>query len=122
MSLLKSSLAIRQLEFVVFLGWPEKERAKKQSVLVDIDIQFSEVPKACLTDNIKDTLCYSTLITDLVNQTKNKSFRLIEHFAQHIFTIVKTITPHSTVQVRVSKQPNIEGYGMINVSFNYGDH
>lgn len=89
----KSSLEIKQLELVIHLGWPEKERSKRQLVLADLHIHFNESPKACVSDHLDDTVCYASLIKQLVAQTQDKTFHLIEHVAENLYTLLKAALP-----------------------------
>ncbi|HVE44009.1 MAG TPA: dihydroneopterin aldolase [Gammaproteobacteria bacterium] len=119
---MKTNLSIRQLELSVFLGWPEAERAQKQSVWIDIEWRPINVPGACVSDNLEETLCYFTLITQLKEKTEGTSFRLIEHLAQTIYKIVQTFSSlPAQIQVGVKKYPPIPGLTQ-GVYFTYGDH
>ena len=108
--LIKSKLWIRGLELSVYLGWPDKERQQQQIVLLDIEIQLPAPPKACLTDHLQDTLCYSTLITYLQETITNKKFHLIEHLTHEIYTLIKPRLPnHTKMALHLTKHPPIPG-------------
>lgn len=121
-STLHSRLTIRDLELNVNLGWPEKERLQEQRVLLDIEIRFLQPLKACMTDNLQDTICYATLTQTLRNEISGKKFSLIEHLAHTLYQILKSQLPEQThLNVRLTKYPNIEGL-LSGVSFDYGDN
>lgn len=120
-SVLYTSLSIRGLELVVHLGWPDNERSVEQMVWLDIDIFLPDPPKACVTDKLEDTYCYSTLTTLVREKIKAKTFHLIEHLNYHIYHAVKPEFPKDTrIIVRLTKHPHIEGLSG-GVSFTYGD-
>lgn len=106
----QSSLLINGLELHLHLGWPDHEREEKQMVLVDIEIFFDEIPLACRTDQLKDTLCYSELIQQLQTQLSQKSFHLIEHLSYEIHRILGSLLTYpAEIIVRIRKYPHISG-------------
>lgn len=118
---MNSILTIRGLVLHVKLGWPDKERLLEQDVRLDVNIRFPEPPKACVSDNLDDTLCYSLLIKHLRASIANKHWHLIEHLSHEIYHIIKSKLPkQSSLSVRITKKPNIEGLSK-GVSFEYGD-
>jgi len=121
MKKLNTSLSIRQLKLKVHLGWGEKERNKPQIIFVNIDLAFEKPPKACVTDQLDDTICYDVLITKLNKKIIKKKFRLIEHLSQTIYLFIKTQIPKKTkVVVHLLKYPDIAGL-KDGVRFSYGD-
>lgn len=117
-----SSLSISGLELNIYLGWPDNERSAQQVVHLDIDIQYPEPPKACLTDNLVDTICYSELLSEIRHHLQNKKFHLIEHLSYEIFTFIQTKLPnHSRLQIHITKKPKIAGLtGHVRFSY-WGD-
>lgn len=105
-----TSLSIRGLELDVTLGWLDNERSKAQTVLLDVDMYFPKPPLACHTDNLKDTICYSTLIQTIRNGIATKHFRLLEHLSQTIYQIIKSYLQDTVkINVSVTKHPAILG-------------
>lgn len=105
-----TSLSIKQLNLFVSLGWPEKERLEKQSILMDIDIDFNTAPSACVSDQLQDTLCYSDLIESLRNTLENQTFHLIEHLCHAAFHLLKPSLPSDArLHISVLKHPAILG-------------
>lgn len=116
-----SALLIDDLELHVHLGWPNDEREERQLVHVDIDIWFAEPPKACISDHLDDTLCYSTLIDTIREKITNQHFHLIEHLTCEIYNIIKPLVANnSRVKVSIKKHPKIEGLAG-HVRFSYWD-
>jgi dihydroneopterin aldolase len=116
-----ATLSIRHLELHVNLGWRKKERSHEQAILLDLDIRFPSLPKACMTDDLEDTVCYAQLIEEIRTQVATKNYKLIEHLSAEIYTIAKTHLPKkSQLNVRIIKYPKVEGL-TDGVCFSYGD-
>lgn len=114
-----ASLLINNLELSVHLGWPEKERAKKQIVQVSIEFFFTKPPKACVSDDLADTFCYDDLIKKLKEKTSQKQFYLIEHLAHEIYAQIKQLISMN-IMIHLTKKPKISGLRN-GVCFSYGD-
>lgn len=116
-----SILRIRKLELSLNLGWGEKERSKERKVLLDIAISFPESPKACASDELRDTVCYATLSQVIREKVSAKPYRLIEHLSSDIYTLVKNQIPkNAKLKICITKFPAIGGLKE-GVSFEYGD-
>lgn len=121
MTKIASSLYIRNLELQVYLGWPHRERLKKQIVMVDITINYLKPPEACKTDHLNNTLCYSEVITAILAKVSNQKFHLVEYVTQEIYSVVKSYLPvHATAIVQLTKRPTVRGF-QGDVQFTYGD-
>lgn len=121
MKALATSLQLRGFELSVFLGWPDVERATAQIVLLDMDIHFAEAPKACLTDQLGDTICYATLLQSLREHVALQSFRLVEYLGRDIYDFTKSqLPPKSRLLISLTKHPDIPGLTG-GVCFRYGD-
>jgi dihydroneopterin aldolase len=107
---INSRLFIRGLELKVHLGWPDNERQEPQVVHLDVDIWFKGPPKACITDNLDDTICYSTLVDEIRNDISTKKFHLIEYLSREIHQFIKSrLSDQSRVTVRITKHTQIQG-------------
>lgn len=113
-------LTINQLELDLFLGWPDEERMRRQHVQFNIDIEYPELPKACETDHLDDTVCYRALIETLRHHLTAQKFHLIEHVTLEAARLLKTLLPaNSKIKISLTKKPLIEGLG--SVTFHYVD-
>lgn len=116
-----TTLFIRGLELQVNLGWRRQERKQEQAILLDIDLTFPKVPKACKTDDLNDAICYAELAKCIQKSLADKDFKLVEHLAYHIYHTIKPNVPIKTkIAVRVTKYPKIEGLTG-GVCFSYAD-
>jgi FolB domain-containing protein len=106
---------------IVFLGWPDSERAQQQIVIVDFSLRFAEPPAGCVSDQLQDTHCYDTLTTKLKDMLASGNFRLLEHLGHEIYQFIKTLVTTTTlVNIRVKKLPPIANLKE-GVFFHYGD-
>lgn len=106
----KSSLLLQGLALQVNLGWRKQERGKEQAVILDLTLAFPQPPKACLTDELEDTLCYADLIEKIRTAIAHKNFRLLEHLGYDIYHLIKAHVPPTTkISVRITKFPKIDG-------------
>lgn len=122
MNQIKTRLYIKQVDLRVNLGWRQKERTTEQAILLDIDIIFSQLPGACKTDDLSQTVCYDQLIQTIRTRLGDRHFRLIEHLTQEIYLITKSLLPASaSTIIHLTKFPKVEGLTG-GVCFTYGDN
>ena len=102
-----SILKISNYELLVHLGVSKNEKEKKQKVLLSIEVYFATLPKASITDNIKDTICYNG-ICDGLEDFNGKTFNTIEGFAHKVFTFLNNISKPNHLKLQVDKFPDIK--------------
>lgn len=116
-----SYLSIKQLELNVNLGWRDQERRQEQAVLLDVDIYYAAIPKACETDDLTDTVCYADLIEKIHQHTRDKKYKLVEHLSADLYQLIKSqLSMQANIVVRVTKYPKLKGLTG-GVCFHYGD-
>jgi len=116
---LQTMLKLQNLKLPIRIGCTDEERATEQFISVNINIFFPTPPKGCLTDNIKDTVCYAAITKILDNAIAHHEFQLIEHLGHKIYQLIKSSHPKLKITVEVSKKPPIAHLNT--VSFCYGD-
>lgn len=103
-------LSINGFELPVHLGWPDAERQQAQIIRIDLQIQFASPPKACVTDQLQDTFCYDKLLNHLHEKIDTREFRLIEHLAAEIHSLLQPLLPsEAKLTVNLLKFPSING-------------
>lgn len=118
---LSPCLRINRLALTVKLGWEESERQNAQTVYFDMLIQFPNLPHAAIDDDLQNTICYQTLITNLRAHLQYVSFRLLEHLTYDVYQYLKQHLPNSIhFQITLTKYPAILGLTE-GVSFTLGD-
>ncbi len=101
-------LILDDISLYVSLGNLDKERATLQQVLLQIKLRFINLPLACTTDNLQDTICYAALACELQKFCDGRSFKLVEAFGYQLYQLLKekiaTTTSHQIdVFLRVTK-------------------
>jgi FolB domain-containing protein len=99
------ALILEDLKLKINLGVTALERRKKQTVLLQIKIDFPKTPLACKTGKISDTICYDKLIKKIQSFCKNKEFCLIEEMGMQLLLVTKKAVPQNCkIHLRVAKQ------------------
>ena len=110
------TLFIEEISVPITIGVHEVERAKKQELLIDLDLSF-DANKAASTDDIKDTINYEQLTYDLRDLAMQTSFELVEALAKHIIDWIHATHPEiKHIKIKIKKQgvfPNAKAYGII---------
>lgn len=115
----KNLLTINALELDVFLGWPNEERLRKQTIKLDVNLQFKQMPHACISDDLAGTVCYRELIESLRRHLVDKKFHLIEHLTHEVYQFIRSFVPVETdIAIALTKRPQILGLG--SVTYHYG--
>ena len=115
-------LEFRGARLAVRLGCGAEERARPQPVDLDVSVRFAELPPACETDKLEDTICYADLIEAARARVAGHEFKLVEHLAYELLGTLRPLVPPSAeLWLRVTKlHPPVEGLSG-GVSFALGD-
>jgi FolB domain-containing protein len=94
---------IKNLVIPCKIGLYEKERRRKQDVIIDVEI-FHNLKEAGVTDNIRKTINYSELTLRITKLVSGCESRLLENIAQNIASLVLKDSRTRKVTVRVRKK------------------
>jgi FolB domain-containing protein len=94
---------IRDLLVQTRVGITEKERRRKQGVIIDIFI-FRDLSPAGTTDDPEKTLSYSQINDDVLDYVSNGEFKLLEGMAEGIASILLKNRAVMKVRVKVRKK------------------
>ncbi len=117
-----SVISLNDLKILINLGVSKKERSKEQEVNISFKFFFLDKPEGCVTDNIKDTICYHQ-ISDIINNfCKEKEFNLLERLCISLFNTIRPEIHESVkiwIQIEKCNPPikNLNG----TTSFEYTD-
>jgi dihydroneopterin aldolase len=117
-----SLLEFRGARLSVRLGCGAEERALPQPVDLDVSVRFAELPAACESDKLEDTVCYAELIEAARARLAGREFKLVERLAHELYgTLRPLVPPAAELALRVTKlhPPVAELAG--GVSFALGD-
>ncbi|QIW10117.1 dihydroneopterin aldolase [Francisella sp. LA112445] len=105
---MRQSLFLNELEIYVSLGCSAEERAYKQMIKLDIELEFTENYSASDTDNLEETICYYTLRNNIQEFCNNISCNLIEYLAKQIFLFIqKNYTNVNLKYLKLIKAPPV---------------
>lgn len=105
------------------IGVTEKERARPQDVVIDIDIATDLGPSGT-SDALEDTIDYDGLVTEVAALVRTSECNLLERLAAKIAAEVSAKRGVTGVTVRVKKQhvPVDEEVSAISVTIERGLH
>jgi dihydroneopterin aldolase len=97
-------IILEEIKIYTHIGITDKERAKRQKVLVTIEIE-PEASFSSLDDDISKTINYSSIHADVKGYVENHVFHLIETVAESLAGIIQQKYPIRSVAVTVKKFP-----------------
>jgi dihydroneopterin aldolase len=106
----KAILNIQKIKLEVKIGAIAEERQWPQLLLVDVIINFDELPKLAYTDDIADGLCYAKIVGMVRKFSVSREFNLIEHFAHMLAEELQKAFNIASLHIKVHKMPQIEGF------------
>lgn len=72
----------------IILGNNPEERNDKRPIIINISLRFLRGNAACNSDDLTNTVCYSSFLNFLEKKLENNNFKLIEKAAQFIYDSV----------------------------------
>jgi dihydroneopterin aldolase len=101
----KTTLTIDQLTLNVKLGLTKEERQVAQQISCSTEFYFPQVPGACITDQISDTICYHEIIEIIELYCQNSEFRLIEYLGYQLYLKIRENIPLEVkMKIKIDKQ------------------
>ncbi|APD50574.1 dihydroneopterin aldolase [Francisella hispaniensis] len=109
---MKQSLFLNDIEIYVSLGCSEEERAYKQMVTLDLELEFSQNYNASNSDNLEETICYYTLRNNIQQFCDSISCNLIEYLAKQIYLFIQKNFEDITIKfLKLTKKPPVSQIG-----------
>ena len=104
-------LGLNQFRCQVKLGHGSEERVLPQWVSFSVSIRFKNLPQACLTDELTDTIDYQLLSNSLEELCESRPYKLIEKLGYDAYQKLLNILPsESQIQLTLTKEkPPIHG-------------
>lgn len=97
-------MKIHDLRLQVRLGCTRAERAVPQEVRVGVELSFFQEPAGCVSDDLRDTICYARLSEILRDHVRDREFHLIEKMAHDFVGLLRAFTEgRAALEVRVHK-------------------
>jgi len=102
-------ITLRNLEYTGFVGVSDWERERQTRLEVDIEIH-ADLRKACISDDLDDTIDYSQLQRRAGEIIGARHHNLLESLAEEIADAAFEVGDSEKVVVRVRKpRPPVEG-------------
>ncbi|AEE26268.1 dihydroneopterin aldolase [Francisella hispaniensis] len=109
---MKQSLFLSDIEIYVSLGCSEEERAYKQMITLDLELEFSQNYSASNSDNLEETICYYTLRNNIQQFCDSISCNLIEYLAKQIYLFIGEKHRDITIKyLKLNKKPPVSQIG-----------
>lgn len=89
----QATIDIRNLRLRTFIGFNPEEKAKKQDVVINIQIRY-RINGEVLEDRVDDALNYKTVTKDVILLVENGRFLLLEKLVSDVLDVC---TNHSSV-------------------------
>ena len=102
MSSAPDRIQIDGLTLFCTLGWHGWERLVQREVRINVTL-YADLCAVGVSDDIRDTVNYSTVVERVVEFVTGSSFRLVEALATGIADLCLSYDPVQAVDVRVSK-------------------
>lgn len=99
---MQDTIFINKLKFETIIGILPFEREVKQTIIVDLSLNF-DTTKAIDGDDIKHTIDYSKLVDDLENFCEQTKFNLIETLADAMASFILKKYPVKLIQLKLTK-------------------
>ena len=97
-------LDVEAIRLRVRLGCLPPERAVPQDVEVKVVIRFAELPAACWSDRLEDTVCYAELATLAREHCSRHEFNLVERLALELYGLIHERLPRGArLELTVTK-------------------
>lgn len=118
-----TTLSFDKLSIKVHLGVSDNEHVNSQEIYLSLKLISTETPKACLSDNIEDAICYDRLSQTIKEFCIGKEFKLIECLTYQLYKVVKNFIndPNIRIWLKVDKYPTSMKDLLGAVSFTYHD-
>lgn len=96
------AITVRGLRVPTLIGVTADERDRKQVVVVDLEVEI-DLGKASRSDNLADTLDYSSLVAGVARVASEGSRSLLESLSEDIAAFVLGYEGVESVTVEVAK-------------------
>lgn len=100
---MKDHILINGLRVQARVGVGEEERSRPQWLVVSVDIAIDLVP-ASESDDIRDTVDYGVLTTEIADLLRGTEARLLEHLAEKVVALIAPNKAVVGVTVEIVKE------------------
>jgi 7,8-dihydroneopterin aldolase/epimerase/oxygenase len=110
------AIVLRGLRVDARVGVTDDERARPQTVVVDVDIA-ADLSKAAASDDVGDTIDYGAAVSAIADAVRRSETRLLERLAADVASVLSRMdgVEAVTVEIRKASPPvseDVEGIGV----------
>jgi FolB domain-containing protein len=95
-------IRITDLTLKTIIGIFDWERIKKQTVIINIEIEFN-ASKAIRSDQVKDTVDYKVITKEIIRHIEASKYFLLEKMADSVLKIVLKDSKIKWASIRIDK-------------------
>ncbi len=110
---------VEDLKIQTVIGIFEWEREIKQTVSIDLEMEF-DIRAAARSDSIADTLDYKAVSKRLIQFVEKSEFQLVEALAERCAAIILDEFPVNWVRVKLGKPGAVRGSTAVGVIIERG--
>jgi dihydroneopterin aldolase len=97
-------ILIRGLRVATRVGVTSEERARPQTVVLDVDLD-ADLSRAAASDELVDTVDYSAAVTRIADVVSTSEAKLLEHLAGKVVSVLSRMDGVRGVTVQIAKEP-----------------
>jgi GTP cyclohydrolase I len=86
----RTTLGLTSLSLEVSVGCTPSEKKRKIAVNLDLELRFPTPPRGCLSDRLRDTVCYDRLSRSILQLCAGRHFDLLEHLGYELYRHLKS--------------------------------
>ncbi|KPJ68106.1 MAG: hypothetical protein AMJ43_01495 [Coxiella sp. DG_40] len=90
-----SKLILKNFTLSIHLGHTVQEREQPQPIILNAIIKFHELPLACKTNQLTDSICYKELSEAVTEFCTSKQFNLLEYLGYQLYKFIKDKLPQN---------------------------
>jgi D-erythro-7,8-dihydroneopterin triphosphate epimerase len=114
----RATINIRNLRLRTFIGFNDEERAKKQDVVLNLEISYLTHP-AVFNDEVEDALNYKTITKAVIRQVEEGRFLLLEKLAADVLATCSSHAAVTHARVTIDKPHALRFADSVSLTLEY---
>ena len=114
----QATITIRNLRLRTFIGFNPEEKAKKQDVVINVEIRYA-LAGDVLNDRVEDALNYKTVTKNIIGHVETGRFLLLEKLVADVLDICSEHPDVLTARVTVDKPHALRFADSVSLTLDY---
>jgi D-erythro-7,8-dihydroneopterin triphosphate epimerase len=114
----RATINIRNLRLRTFIGFNDEERAKKQDVVLNLEISYLTHP-AVFNDEVEDALNYKTIAKAVIRQVEEGRFLLLEKLVADVLATCSSHPEVTHARVTIDKPHALRFADSVSLTLEY---